>query len=138
MVCAAALGLLLVAGCARRGNGPVPIRIGQTCVHCGMDVRNVRFACEVVRGGKVKVYDSLECMRAAGAPADSHIYVTDYDHGVLIPLAESYIVRGQFPSPMSGGLAAFGARLAAEDVATQTHGHVQVGLKWWSRGVGNR
>lgn len=124
-------------GCGPRGDGPVAIRAGSPCERCGMEVRSLRFAAETVRDGRVRVFDSLECL--AGAPADigGRSYVTDYDTRQLIPLEKAFIVQGHFATPMGGGLAAFASERSATDVARDTKGQVVPGTTWrasWQSG----
>lgn len=117
-----ALGLVLgVAACS--ATGPPPIRTGMPCVTCGMEIRDLRFACERETGGKWRRYDAIECLirdAAAGGPA----WLTDYDAVTLHAADSVWVVAGSFPSPMGGGFAAFLSREAADRVAEATRGRV--------------
>ena len=67
-------------------------------------------------------YDAIECLLRDGVT--TRAWLMDYD-GVTLHAAESlWVVKGSFPSPMGGGLAAFLSRDAADRVAAQTSGHV--------------
>jgi nitrous oxide reductase accessory protein NosL len=115
---------LLLAGCARETGAP-PIGFGAPCATCGMAIQDRRFACERVGRTGVRQYDSIECLLRAGRPVEGEaIYVSDYDQGAVRPADSLWVVHGEFPSPMSGGLAAFGSRSSAGEVARETRGRV--------------
>lgn len=127
----ARLALLFVAmlaapGCGvRAGGGPPPIRPGTACARCGMGIEDLKFASTREAGGAWHAYDSIECLvadrtRVPGGPA----WVADYETKTLLPEAAAWILHGDFPSPMGGGLAAFADRPAAESLAVATHGTV--------------
>jgi len=120
-----ALALSGTPGCAHR-TGPPAISRGTPCVTCGMGVEDPRFACERNADGRFKVYDSIECLLQEAGPAvpKTGVYLTDYDQGTLHPADSLWIVKGAFPTPMGGGLAAFASRAAAEEVASRTEGRV--------------
>ncbi len=120
---AVALSILL-AGCGRRA-GPPPIARGAPCAGCGMTVTDLRFACEREAQAGRKVYDSIECLMgglADGAPGAAAL--ADYDSGILHRADSLWVVKGDFPTPMGGGYAAFLARAAADSVAAATGGRV--------------
>lgn len=114
----------LAPACAGRA-GPPPIALGTPCAACGMDVQDLRFACERETGGRYRVYDSIECLlRDAGRPAGGTVYLSDYDQMSLHAADSLWIVKGSFPTPMDGGLAAFSSRATAQEVASGTRGCV--------------
>jgi len=120
--------LLLGAGCAGSG-GPPSIATGTPCAACGMEVQDLRFACERKAGGNWRVYDAIECLvRDAGnaaTPGDTgNAWLADYDSRTLHAADSLWVVRGAFASPMGGGLAAFRDRAAADSVAAMTRGLV--------------
>ena len=121
--------LLLGAGCARSG-GPPPIEIGTPCAACGMEVQDLRFACERKAGRDWRVYDAIECLirdartAAAASPGPGKAALADYDTRALHPADSLWVVQGAFPSPMGGGFAAFRGRAAADSVAAMTSGRV--------------
>ena len=122
--------LLLGAGCAASG-GPPPIAIGTPCAACGMEVQDLRFACERESDGRWRVYDAIEClMRDAGTaapatpPGTGEPWIADYDTRTLHAADSIWVVRGAFASPMGGGLAAFRDRAAADSIAAMTSGRV--------------
>jgi len=117
--------LLAAAGCAPTGDGPPPIRRGAACAACGMDIVDLKFASTRSVDRAWRAYDSIECLitdrtRAAGGEA----WLADYETKALLPEAEAWVLRGDFPSPMGGGLAAFADRAAADSLAVATHGTV--------------
>lgn len=118
-----ALLLLLAAGCSGAA-GPRPIEIGAPCASCGMEVRDLGFASEIVRAGAYRFYDSIECLLRDRPSSRDAVYLPDYDSRALHAADSLWIVKGRFPSPMGGGLAAFVSRAAAEDVALRTEGRV--------------
>jgi len=111
------------AGCSRSA-GPSPIRLGTACSFCGMEVHDLRFACERLRGGASRVYDSIECLLQDRPSGRDRVYLPDYDSRALFTAESLWVVRGRFPTPMGGGFAAFASRAAAEDVASRTAGRV--------------
>lgn len=124
---AAALAVLLAlpaTGCAERP-GPPTIALGTRCFTCGMEARDLRFACEREAGGEYRVYDSIECLlRDKDPPSRGAVYLADYDRKTLHAADSLWIVKGHFPTPMDGGLAAFSNRASADDVAASTRGRV--------------
>lgn len=118
--------LLLGTGCAA-GSGTPPIAVGTPCAACGMEVQDLRFACERKAGRGWRVYDAIECLTrdagsAAGGTGDA--WLADYDSRTLHAADSLWVVRGAFASPMGGGLAAFRNRPAADSVAAMTSGRV--------------
>ena len=114
-----ALMLAALASCAARG--PKPIAVGAECAACGMSIGDLRFACERQAGGWSQ-YDSIECLLDDKKPGP--IWLADYDTQTLAPAESLWVVKGNFPSPMGGGLAAFRSRAAADRVASETGGRV--------------
>ena len=115
---------LMIAGCARPA-GPPAIVLGTPCAACGMEVRDLRFACEREADGRWRVYDAIECLlREAGAAPAGRAYLADYDRQALHPADSLWVVRGEFASPMGGGFAAFLDLAAADSIAAATRGRV--------------
>jgi hypothetical protein len=120
--------LLPGAGCTGSG-GPPPIAPGTPCAACGMEVQDLRFACERRAGRGWRVYDAIECLtRDAGNAATpggtGNAWLADYDSRTLHAADSLWVVRGAFASPMGGGFAAFRHRAAADSVAAMTNGRV--------------
>ena len=118
--------LVLGAGCAG-SSGPPPIATGTPCAACGMEVQDLRFACERKADHGWRVYDAIECLtRDAGSTAGGtgNAWLADYDSRTLHAADSLWVVRGAFASPMGGGLAAFRDRAAADSVAVMTSGRV--------------
>ncbi len=111
------------AGCSRSA-GPSPIRLGTPCSTCGMEVEDLQFACESVREGAPRVYDSIECLLLDRPQGKDRVYLADYDSRALFRAESLWIVKGRFPTPMGGGFAAFASRSAADEVAARAAGRV--------------
>ena len=112
-------------GCGAGGEGPPAIHRGSSCARCGMGIEDLKFAATRRSEAKWLAYDSIECLIAdrpgrAGGPA----WLTDYETKTLLPETAAWVLHGDFPSPMGGGLAAFADRAAAESLAVPTHGAV--------------
>jgi nitrous oxide reductase accessory protein NosL len=112
---------LALAGCG--APGPPPIAPGTPCAACGMEIHDLHFAARLRDGERWKAYDDIACLLrdARSAPA-AIAYLADYDSRALHAADSMWVVRGSFPSPMGGGLAAFLDRSVAETVAEQTGG----------------
>jgi hypothetical protein len=116
--------VLMTAGCAGSG-GPPPIAITTPCAACGMEARDLRFACERRVAGSWRVYDAIECLiRDASTSGAGDTWLADYDTRALHPADSVWVVRGAFASPMGGGFAAFRGRAAADSIASETRGRV--------------
>jgi nitrous oxide reductase accessory protein NosL len=102
-------------------SGPKPIALGASCAGCGMSIGDLRFACER-QSDTWSQYDSIECL--LDDPQRGVVWLADYDSQTLAPSESCWVVLGDFPSPMGGGLASFRSRVAAERVAAETHGRV--------------
>ncbi|MBI3539950.1 MAG: hypothetical protein HY076_06725 [Candidatus Eisenbacteria bacterium] len=111
-----------------RGPGstaPPRIAPGAPCANCGMEVQDLRFACERRDDRGWRVYDAIECLLADRAPRGAAVaYLADYDRRTLHRSDSLWVVRGAFASPMGAGLSAFLDRDAADGVAAETHGRV--------------
>jgi nitrous oxide reductase accessory protein NosL len=119
-----AAAVVCLAACSPPA-GPPAIVPGSPCAACGMDVRDLRFACERQVGTRWRVYDAIECLlRDGAAAAGGPAYLADYDRQVLHPADSLWVVRGEFASPMGGGFAAFLDRAAADSIAVATRGRV--------------
>jgi nitrous oxide reductase accessory protein NosL len=116
-----ALVVLAVASC-QSSNRPPAIEAGRECARCGMTIGGLRFACEAQDAHGWRQYDSIECL--VGDQVRGPAWLADYDSRGLVPSESLWVVKGDFPSPMGGGLAAFRDRAAADDIASRTHGRV--------------
>lgn len=114
---------LSLAGCASPRSGPHPIAPGTPCAACGMRIEDLRYACEEEWDGALRVYDSIECLLRAD-PAPERAWLADYDTRTLHAADSMWVVRGEIPSPMGGGYAAFLDRAAALEIATLKTGQV--------------
>jgi nitrous oxide reductase accessory protein NosL len=120
---ALAIALVALAACAR--TGPPPIARGTRCDACGMEIQNLRFACERSVDGTWRRYDAIECMLSDMRQAPGQAaWLADYDEARLAPAESLWVVKGDVPSPMGGGYAAFMARASADSIAAATHGRV--------------
>ena len=103
--------LLIVNGCRSNAQDP-SIQMGMAvCATCGMTINDARFAALVQEGETVRTYDSIECLlkdrRALGKATAQGVWMMDFDTHTLYPSSTVTIVKGDFPSPMGGGYAAF-------------------------------
>jgi copper chaperone NosL len=105
---------------------------GADCDFCRMRISDARFGSALVtRTGKVREFDSIECMvNYAATSSDARdarsAWVSDYDRpGDLIPASTAHFVRRQGPgSPMGGGLLAFSAAADSATLAARFGGTV--------------
>src|SRR5262245_64323232 len=109
-VCVALLVVAFAAGCARPQGAPA-IRVGAECVACGMEVHDLRFACERApdagKRNEWRVYDAIECLirdSDAAAAAGHEVWLADYDRQSLHPAESLGVVRGSLPPPTGGGV----------------------------------
>ena len=112
-----------LAGCGTPRGGPRPIAAGTPCAACGMRIEDLRYACEEEWDGALRVYDSIECLLRAD-PAPERAWLADYDSRTLHAADSMWVVRGEIPSPMGGGYAAFLDRAAADEIASLKTGRV--------------
>lgn len=117
-----ALSLLLLATLGGCTPDRPRVAFGTPCAACSMTITDARFACVRQDGARWKSFDSIECLLHDGRPAEVGVRLADYDMRRLVPVDSLWIVHGDFPTPMGGGLAAFARREAAEQVANETHG----------------
>jgi nitrous oxide reductase accessory protein NosL len=124
---AAWLATVLVAatlsGCGGTDGGPIPIALGRDCDVCRMSIQNLHYACERLTPERMHMYDSIECL-LRDSEADGPAWLADYDTQSLHAADSMWIVKGDIPSPMGGGLAAFLDRQSADEVAGETQGTV--------------
>src|SRR5262245_16344182 len=96
---AAALAVALVLGACTRGDGPPPIALGSSCGACGMEIQDLRFACEQSLNGEWRTYDAIECLlRDRDPEKPPRIYLADYDRKTLHPADSMWVVRGRLAS----------------------------------------
>lgn len=127
------LGILLVS-CSTE---PDPINYGtDQCEHCRMTIMDNKFGSEIVsKKGKVYKFDAAECMvrymkEDKIKPEDIKTkLVTDASKPGQFIDAESasYLISGNFPSPMGANLSAYGSREDAEKFQKEYPGE----LKTW-------
>ena len=106
------IGFLLTSSCS---NGPVPIAYGaDECGECRMKISDHRFGAELItKKGKVKKYDSVECLVAYVLKNDEqtigNIYVVDYSNPKTLIAGEAagYLISKQIPSPMGGYISSY-------------------------------
>lgn len=126
---AATIALLLAlaaatAGCAGSADaGPPRVAAGTPCETCGMEVRDLRYACAARAGGRAHVYDSIECaMRGVAGEEGASVWLADYPTSGLHAADSLWVVRAEIPSPMGGGYAAFLDRGEADRVSAARGG----------------
>jgi copper chaperone NosL len=119
------------AAAARRddGPGPGPVQVGvDRCPYCSMSVIDARFAAQQVTvGGRVLVYDAIECLvdhvAGHGGPplAEGWCFVADHagstrDQAILLGVHEALLRHhARLRTPMGGGLVAFADAEAADE-----------------------
>ncbi|HET9950900.1 MAG TPA: nitrous oxide reductase accessory protein NosL [Candidatus Eisenbacteria bacterium] len=128
--------LTLAAGCGDRDGSKIPATVdGGTCVSCGMEIRNPRYAAAWIVAGRVRPFDSIECAlqnagaegragRATPSGTERSLYLSDFASGSLHRADSLWVVRAKIPSPMGGGFAAFLDRAEAERIAAAREGSV--------------
>ena len=146
---AAALLAALPAGSARAGRmagatpdeaasrddgpGPAPVRVGALrCPYCSMSVIDARFAAQqVTTGGRVYVYDAIECLvdhiAGHGGPvlAAGWCFVADHeastrDEASLLSVHVAQLRHHpRLRTPMGGGLVAFASEQQADAFAAE-------------------
>lgn len=118
---------LTTAGCSSAPDHGAPrVAVGAPCQACGMEVRDLRYACAVRSGGIARVYDSIECaMRGVARDAGASVWLADYPTSGLHEADSLWVVRADIPSPMGGGFAAFLDRGEADRVAAARAGRVE-------------
>lgn len=118
---ACVLAAIALGGCAPAG-GPRPIATGTPCAACGMEIEDLRYACEDERAGRYRFFDAIECLLRT-EPA-GQAWLADYDHKSLHAAESLWVVQARIPSPMGGGYVAFLDRAAAEEIATSRQGRI--------------
>ena len=114
--------LASIAGCP---SDRPRVAFGTRCNACSMTITDARFACVRRDDGRWKSFDSIECLLRDGHAASATVRLADYDTRRLVPADSLWLVQGDLPTPMGGGLAAFAGRAASEQVASETHGTVR-------------
>ncbi len=114
---------ILVPAPGVRHYGPPPIVIGTECAYCGMRVADLRFACLRQHRRTLRVYDAIECL-LRDPEDDGRAYLADHSTARLHAADSLWVVKGEIPSPMGEGYAAFLDRAVADRVAVQTRGKV--------------
>jgi nitrous oxide reductase accessory protein NosL len=128
----AILGAALLAGLSGCGSATPRVALHDPCATCSMEIADLRFGCARLAGGRWRTYDSIECLiRDAGTPPVT-AWLADYDTRTLRPADSLWVVKGEFPSPMGGGFAAFANRASADSVASLTRGRVDRFAAWLS------
>lgn len=128
--------LLLALPAAGCGSGDRPrIAAGSRCAACSMDIADLRFASARKVQGRWRGYDAIECLiRDAAATPGGPAWLSDYDARTLHPADSMWVVKGSFPTPMSGGFAAFLDPSGADEVARETKGAVDRFDAWAAKG----
>jgi hypothetical protein len=88
-----------------------------------MPIQDLRYACEDLRATSYRFYDSIECLLHARPRAD-RAWLADHDTRTLHSAESLWVVRGDLPSPMGGGFAAFLDPGVAREIAAARNGRV--------------
>ena len=122
------LALAAATACARPGPRPL-VYDADTCARCLMTVSDRRFGAELVsRTGKVRAFDSVECLAGyvttAADTRGATAWVTDITRpGRLIPAQRAtYVRRARVGRPMGLGLAALDPQRATERARPELSG----------------
>ena len=117
-----------------RGEGPIPIRLGEdACEYCKMVIADERFAAEVItKKGKVYKFDAIECMVGYYNENEENIkkaYVINFLNPKEFLEAEKavYIRSPDIRSPMGMNLSAYKSKKEAEDKLKDKQGEI---LNW--------
>jgi copper chaperone NosL len=99
------------------------------CGYCRMAISQKQFAAEVLDAGENPVkFDEIGCMlhylaRMQSKPAA--VFVVNYETRRWIEADQAYFLRGsRIPTPMAGGILAFGDRSRAEAASRDIGGEV--------------
>jgi copper chaperone NosL len=111
--------------------GPPEINYGRDiCIQCGMIIDDPRFAAGYrIDDGTEKAFDDLGGLiihgRATGELADAVVWVSDFEHEVLIEADGAfYVPTAGVNSPMGHGILAFSEKSRADQVAADLGGAV--------------
>lgn len=91
------------------------------CVHCNMDVKNIRFKAKAEKNnGKIIHFDAIECLvnylKTKNESSFKGLWVTDYDTKNYIEVASAYFLKSKsIPSPMGANLSAYSSEEAAKN-----------------------
>lgn len=114
--------LVATAGCAQKpeaarppeaGVTPVEIVEGDHCDECGMAIKDMRFAAQIIyKDGTVKKFDDIGCMLIHYDEMDKEalkaIFVKDYNVLEWVNAKEAmYIIGSDVKTPMMYGIIAF-------------------------------
>ena len=108
---------------------PVDIEPSDMCGYCRMAISQKQFAAEALdtEGNAIK-FDDIGCMRRflAAAEAKHRVrFVMDYGQRRWLNADAAFFVHGsRIPTPMAGGILAFGERSRAEAEAHAVGGEV--------------
>jgi copper chaperone NosL len=122
-------GLLLVAACAARAEGPPAIELDRTaCSHCGMLISEPVYAAAYRAPGDAgRVFDDIGCLIAAARKesAGLRFWFHDAARGEWIDgQAAVFVVSPKLRTPMGGGVIAFDDAAAAARAAARHGGEV--------------
>jgi copper chaperone NosL len=127
----AIIGGMLLALLTACSHSPQPVDIDSSdmCGYCRMAISQKQFAAEAldVDGNAIK-FDDIGCMRRFLAAAEGKHpvrFVMDYGERRWLDADTAFFVRGsRIPTPMGGGILAFGRRSRAEAEARESGGEV--------------
>lgn len=129
-----ALAVLCLAGCGGGALEPAELVLNEeACSLCRMAVSQRPFAAQAVtRSGRTDFFDDIGCLVrwAAEHPPtpETALFVVDHETGAWLAANKAHYVRSEtLDTPMSSGLAAFGAKAIAAAAAKPLKGRV---LDW--------
>ncbi len=116
---------LLLAACQPENR---PVRIGEECAHCRMQITAPQYAAELVtKKGRQYVFDDLSCLvrflneEPAIAGQAAQLLAADYRQPTRwVPVTEAAFVRSaQLRTPMNGQTVALATDTAAQTLSQQ-------------------
>ena len=121
--------LTLLTACRSHSPQPVEIESSDMCGYCRMAISQKQFAAEALDADENAIkFDDIGCMLrylAAAQRKPAALLVMDYGTRRWIEAGVASFVRGsRIPTPMGGGILAFGERSRAEAEAREMGGEV--------------
>ena len=128
------VGLLLVAACATRTDGPPEITVDKTaCSQCGMLISELAYAAAYrVPGAEGRAFDDIGCLLAAARQepgAAPHFWFHDAaGSGWIAGTSAVFVTSPSLRTPMGGAVVAYRHRSDADRAAATHRGEVIASL----------
>ena len=131
-----ALIAMITVACGTRAAAPPEIVVDRTaCHHCGMLISERRYAAAVRTAEGDRLFDDIGCLINALEPAGRRVpdgatlWFHDATTAEWIAGTPVFVASAEFRTPMSGGILAYGDRVAAERAAATHHGTIVSSLE---------